>query len=116
MTLAPATDAQVVTPAAVADRLDVQVALGAGQSAQLTLADGTILRASRADDAATALSAVDASALPDCASCYNDTPSRLRANSALAAESDLSVRELRLSAHGPSARRVRWDVFRTEAP
>ena len=116
MTLAPATDPNVVTAAAMSDRLDAQVALSPGQSAQLTLWDGTVLSAQRAADGPTTLTAVDASALPGCALCYADEPGRLRANSAVATDSQLSAREVRLSAHGPSARRVRWDVIRTEAP
>ena len=116
MTLAPSTDAQVVTADSMATVLDAQVALAPGQSAQLTLSDGTQLSAERSADAATTLAAVDASLLPGCELCYVDEPGRLRVNSALARQSDVSVREVRLSAHGPSARRVRWDVFRTEAP
>lgn len=116
MTLAPATDAAVVTAAAMGDRLDAQVALAPGQAAQLSLWDGTVLQAQRAADGPTSLSAVDASSLPDCALCYEDEPARLRANTAVATDSELSVREVRLSAHGASARRIRWDVIRMEAP
>jgi len=112
-TLAPATDPLVVTSAQLADRLDVQVALGAGESAQLALWDGTQLSAQRVpDDAGVTLTTVDPAALGDCSLCFADQPPRLRANSALAADSDLSVCELRLSAHGPTARRIRWDVVR----
>src|SRR5205823_5745912 len=46
-TLAPATDPSVISADKRADRLDVQVALAAGQSARLTLADGTELAAER---------------------------------------------------------------------
>ncbi len=118
-TLAPASDPTVVTAASVNDRLDVQVALGAGESAQLTLADGTKLSASRMKNSASAnplqLAQVDASALAGCALCYRTDAlpqlSRLRANSALALASSLPIGDLLLSASGPSAKRIRWDVM-----
>jgi alpha-glucosidase (family GH31 glycosyl hydrolase) len=46
-TLAPASVPSVVTASSRADVLDVRVALAPGQAAQLTLADGTTLRAER---------------------------------------------------------------------
>ena len=117
-TLAPATDPTVVTPDDVADRLDVMVALAPGGHAAMTLADGTELEAARAADAGNpdALAEVAPDALPDCAACFHQAPEggvdRLRANGALAADSDVTIGDVHLTARGGPARRVRWDVLR----
>jgi alpha-glucosidase len=120
-TLAPATDPKVISAAQVADRLDLQVALSAGQSASFTLADGTRLTASRDSSGAgtsgnpAGLGAVAASDLPDCALCYRSDAVgaivRIRLNSGLAASSSLQLGDLRLTAVGAVARRFRWDVL-----
>ena len=118
-TLAPASDPAVVTAAAVADRLDVQAALSAGESAQLQLADGTQLVAVRARSGSTdnpdKLALVDASALPWCALCFRTDAlpqlARTRVNSGLAASTQVRLGDLTLSASGPAARRIRWDVL-----
>jgi len=124
-TLAPATDPSVVTPAQVADRLDVVVALSAGNEARITLVDGTELIARRktAGGASSGFATVTASQLAMCDGkaqadgCLLATEdpmvSRLRLTTPLAAVSDVAHDDLELSAHGPSARRVRWDVLRT---
>lgn len=115
-TLAPATDPSVVTPAQVADRLDVVVALAPSGEATLTLADGTQLTARRGPDAGNPAALVEtpAAAYPDCASCYAASTraglSRVQVTGPLASSSDVTLGTLRLSASGPLARRVRWDV------
>ncbi|MCC6647344.1 MAG: glycoside hydrolase family 31 protein [Polyangiaceae bacterium] len=116
-TLAPATDPSVVTPARVADRLDVVVALGPGREAKLTLADGTVLSASRVDSDQgnpASLSPSTAAGLGECAGCFVTSTraglSRVQVNGALAASSELRLGRLVLSSSGGPARRVRWDV------
>ncbi len=112
-TLAPASDASVISADKRADRLDVQVALAAGQTARLTLADGTVLSAERvATDAGNPAGLAPATDLSECALCYSESAPHLKANGALAAQSDLALRDLRLHASGPAIRRVRWDVIR----
>jgi alpha-glucosidase len=126
-TLAPATDPTVVTKEKVADRLDVVVSLSAGKDATITLADGTVLSAKRnAAGVAAAESGYATVAAEQIAMCDGKTAdqgcmvvgdqgmvSRLRVTTPLAAVTDVSQDDVVLSAHGPSARRVRWDVLRT---
>ncbi len=118
-TLAPATDPTVVTLATVADRLDVQVALGPGGQAHLVLNDGTVLDAQRLGaDAGNpgALAQAPLRAMPDCASCFDAQLSgdvaRLRVNTPLAASSDVTLEDVHLVVTGGPSRRVRWDVLR----
>jgi alpha-glucosidase (family GH31 glycosyl hydrolase) len=115
-TLAPSTDPTIATEASVADRLDVIVALGAGGSATRTLPDGTVLTATRSAATMTGntTTAADASALATCDACslmdtFGQVP-RIRATSALAASSDLSVGDLHLVATSTTQRHIRWDV------
>ncbi len=117
-TLAPATDASVVTLEEVADRLDVVVALEPGASASLILEDGTELGIERAEDAGNPgeLTLVDEAEIADCGGCYLETSEgtveRLRVNTALVDESSLSVSDLRVTRTGGAASRIRWDVLR----
>jgi hypothetical protein len=117
-TLAPATDPLVVDLADVADRLDVMVALDIGGTATLALDDGTVLTARRVAEPAGSggLAEVTEAEIATCSSCFVISAAgdvaRLRASSAVAASSDMAVGDLRLSAVGPSARRIRWDVLR----
>jgi sulfoquinovosidase len=117
-TLASATDPSVVTLDQVSDRLDVLVALPPGGRASLTLADGTVLDASRAADQGNpgALAKASAATIDACASCFVATREgdveRLRATSALAAGSELVIEDVTLTVKGGPARRVRWDVLR----
>lgn len=122
-TLAPATDPNVVTPASVADRLDVLVALSAGGSAELTLDDGTRLHAARGDAGAGnpgGLELVTADFIADCAECVasgiEGDVERVRINSALAGDSTIDFEDLVLTVESSAAnatpRRVRWDVMR----
>jgi len=117
----------VVTKDKVADRLDVVVALSAGKDATITLADGTVLTAKRnAAGVAPASSAYSTVPIAQLAICDGKSAdegcrfadeegmvSRLRITTPLAAVTDVSQDDVVLSAHGPSARRVRWDVLRT---
>jgi alpha-glucosidase (family GH31 glycosyl hydrolase) len=126
-TVAPATDPTVVTKEKVADRLDVVVALSAGKDATVTLADGTVLTAKRnAAGGAAARSGYATVPVEQIAMCDGKTAdqgcvfanqegmvARLRVTTPLAAATDVSHEDVVLSAHGPSARRVRWDVLRT---
>ncbi|MEO7092881.1 MAG: TIM-barrel domain-containing protein, partial [Polyangiales bacterium] len=118
-TLAPATDPEVVTLEKVSDRLDLQVALAAGQEAKLVLVDGTELTATRAADAGNPASIAIAPTEADlaaCDGCYLDTKQgdvdRLRVTTTLAATTDVTLQDVHLVARGPSARRIRWDVLR----
>jgi alpha-glucosidase len=125
-TLAPATDPTVVTPATVADRLDVIVALTPGKEARITLADGTELVARRKTPAsaraASGYAAVPAEELAMCTGkpasegCLDagneGMVSRLRVTTPLATATDVAHDDLELSAKGPVARRIRWDVLR----
>ena len=127
-TLAPATDPTVVTKEKVADRLDVVVALSPGKEALFTLADGTMLSAKRnaaggaAGGAASGYATVPVAQIAMCdgkpaaEGCLftnaEGMVARLRITTPLAAATDVSQDDLVLSAHGPSARRVRWDVLR----
>ena len=126
-TLASATDPTVVTPATVADRLDVVVALSAGKEARITLADGTELVARRKGDGSartpSGYAEVTAAEVAMCAGkeaaqgCFvvgdEGMVSRLRITTPLAPATDLAHDDLELSARGPLARRIRWDVLRT---
>jgi alpha-glucosidase len=112
-TLAPASDPSVISSDKRDDRLDVQVALSVGQTAQLTLADGTELSAERtATDSGNPAGLSAATDLSECALCFAETRLRLRANGDLAARSDLTLREVRLHSNAPVAKRIRWDVIR----
>jgi alpha-glucosidase (family GH31 glycosyl hydrolase) len=117
-TLAPATDG-TIDPAQVADRLDVQVALAAGQSARLTLIDGTELTAERLPQPQSSEIPI-APATPDtiaaCSLCElrstEGDVDRLRLNGALAADAEVWFDDLHVTARGGPARRVHWDVLR----
>ena len=123
-TLAPATDPSVVTIARVADRLDVITALSPGKEAAITLVDGTKLVARRSTTGGplSALTAVTADRVQTCAALPADEGcflaadeggvSRLRLTTALTTSSTVVHEDMSLSASGPSARRVRWDVLR----
>jgi alpha-D-xyloside xylohydrolase len=118
-TLASATSTSVVTPTQVADRLDVLVALGLGDHAELTLADGTQLSAERvtAPLAGTStLAATSSSAIDGCASCVARSRAgdvdRWQLNSDLMPSSELRYVDLILRASGTIARRIRWEVLR----
>jgi alpha-glucosidase (family GH31 glycosyl hydrolase) len=123
-TLAPATDPAVVTPATVADRLDVIVALSSGKEARITLADGTELVARR--KVAGGVASGYAEVTPEeVAMCDGSPPgngcvsardegmvSRLRVTTPLALSTESAHDDVELSVRGPLARRVRWDVLR----
>lgn len=118
-TLAPATAPDVVSPADVADRLDVKVVLGASGHARFELADGTVLEAFRlASDAGNPaqLTQVGADELGSCAACYAEDQQgavkRLRLGTSLGTGSDLSFGDVRLVVSGGPERRVRWEVYR----
>jgi alpha-D-xyloside xylohydrolase len=118
-TLAPATQPGIVTLDQVKDRLDVVVALSPNRDASFVLADGTTLHAHRAAASGppSALVVVDVDQLATCANgCVNATADggvdRLRITTPLAADSAYTHDDVTVEAHGPSARRVRWDVMR----
>ncbi len=121
-TLAPASDPAVVTPADVADRLDVWVVLGAAGSASMTLSDGTQLEATRLSaDVGNPqdLQSVAQSQVADCAGCYASGVSgdvrRIQVTTQPGTESELRVEDVQLKViSGPVARRIRWDVRRLE--
>jgi hypothetical protein len=115
-TLAPASDPKVISADQRKDLLDVQVALATGQSARLTLADGTELSAERtSSDAGNPGALAPAADLAACTLCYSESAPHLRVNGALSAQSDLTFRDLRLHASGPAPRRLRWDVIRVRS-
>ncbi len=122
-TLAPATEPAVVTPARVADRLDVLVALSPGRDARIVLADGTELVARRlaagAAPAPASLPAVDgqpASADPTTcpsgctASVSEPDATRIFVTTPLAETSSIAHGDLVLEVRSTVRRRVRWDV------
>ena len=123
-TLAPATDPSVVTLAKVADRLDVVVALSPGAEARIVLADGTELVARRKATGGVASTLVEVrpervllcEGQAPGQGCFNTGleggVARLRVTTALASGSEIAHDDVELSAHGPTARRVRWDVLR----
>ena len=117
-TLAPATEPGIVTPEQVKDRLDVIVALSAGQEAKIVLVDGTELVAKRpGGSAASGLLEVAPDALATCEDgCFAKTDengiARLRVTTPLAPESTTTHEDVVLEAKGPLARRIRWDVMR----
>ena len=124
-TLAPATDPSVVTIAKVADRLDVIVALSPGKEARIVLADGTELVARRktGGGVASGYAEVTPEQVPTCEGKPADQGclvareegmvARLRITTPLVAKSDVAHDDLELSARGPTARRIRWDVLKT---
>ncbi len=117
-TLAPASAPGVVTLEQVKDRLDVLVALSAGNEARLTLADGTELVARRtpASGPESGLPEAPPDQLSSCEGCVNVSVSggvdRLRLTTPLVAASVFTHGDVTLEARGPAARRVRWDVLR----
>jgi hypothetical protein len=103
----------------VSDRLDVLVALGAGDAARFELADGTVLEARRlAADAGNpgGLLEVGGDEVAACSGCFVATPEgdvdRLRVSGGMGDDSVLVVADVELHAIGGAARRVRWDVLR----
>ncbi|MDB4941363.1 MAG: Alpha-xylosidase [Labilithrix sp.] len=118
-TLAPATDASVISPERVADRLDVLVALTPGKEAHLVLADGTELTARRkqAGGGSSGLAQVTPGEIADCAGCFAVTDeggvSRLRVTTAKTQAVTLTQDDIELVVTGsPVTRRFRWDVLR----
>ena len=124
-TLAPATDPAVVTKEKVADRLDVVVALSPGKEARIVLADGTELVARRkaGGGAASGFAEVTPQQIATCEGKPADQGclvareegmvARLRITTPLVAMSDVAHDDVELSAHGPTARRIRWDILRS---
>lgn len=120
-TLAPAADSTVVTPADVADVLDARVALAPGQTATLTLADGTALTAERLPgDMGNPDGLIEAASLDEvagCEGCYFEEAAgdveRLAITTALAGSTEVTIGDVRAASSGPSARRIRWEVLRT---
>ncbi len=102
-TLAPAKVPGVVTAESVKDVLDVRAALAPGQSATLTLADGTILTAARTPGADDALS--PATDLKTCERCVDSAPTRLRVNS----RTEATFNGVHFTVSQPG-RLIRWDV------
>lgn len=113
-TLAPATDPAVVTVDRVKDRLDALILLGSRASAEIVLADGTVLTAKRdVTDAGNpdALAQANEAMIADCADCVLAEGSRVRVNSALDTDTTVRFGDLILtSKKSPTARRIRWDV------
>ncbi len=103
------------------------VALSAGKEAHITLADGTELVAKRkpagSPPAASGYAAVAADAIETCAAkaategCLlagdEGGVARLRVTTPLALATSVAHDDVELSAKGPLARRIRWDVLRT---
>jgi len=124
-TLAPASDANVVTMAKVADRLDVIVALSPGKEARITLKDGTELVAKRnaTGGVASGLGQVTVAQVATCegkpadqgclVAAEDGMVSRLRLTTPLAAANMVAHDDVELSVKGPLPRRIRWDVLRT---
>ncbi len=118
-TLAPTTQPGIVTLEQVRDRLDVIAVLSSGREAEILLADGTVLKARRGATTAppSALAEVAPDALADCAGgCFASTSEagvdRLRITTPLETDATFTHDDVTIQAHGPTARRVRWDVLR----
>jgi sulfoquinovosidase len=118
-TLAPATEPSVVTADSVKDRLDVVVALSRGRDATITLADGTELVARRgeAPGARSNLAEVAPAETQTCqGGCFAATREggvdRLRISTPLGTSFEVTHEDVTVTARGPSARRVRFDVLR----
>lgn len=114
-TLAPATDATVVTAASKAGVLDVRVALGPNGRASLTLVDGTVLSATwTSDGGRTGLT--EAASVDDCSSCFHveshGSVDEVHVAGASSASSTVRFDALTLSSSGGPVRRVRWHVVR----
>jgi alpha-glucosidase (family GH31 glycosyl hydrolase) len=114
--LAPSREPSVVTAETVADRLDVVGAIAPGGRARFVMSDGTQLEVAPATQGAAALTeARDAAVLAECDNCANVGPfgaaTRVRVTTAKEQASELSHAGLRFSVRGPSARRVRWDIY-----
>ena len=118
-TLAPATEASVVTVDDVRDRLDVVATLAPGDHVTMVLEDGTRLEARRhALDGGNpaGLSAAGASEMTHCALCYRASApgdvERLQLNSDASAAATLRLGDVEASHIARRARRVRWDLLR----
>jgi alpha-glucosidase (family GH31 glycosyl hydrolase) len=116
-TLAPATDAEVVTLDDVKDRLDVIAALRPGVTAVMSLTDGTLLTASRNGPQGThsQLQLVEAHEVFDCPSCYAiEEPgevTRVRLTTPYTDSFSSHVQGVTVNHSGGSAFRVRWDLL-----
>jgi alpha-D-xyloside xylohydrolase len=123
--LAPATEAGVVTPDKVADRLDVVVALSAGRDAKIILADGTsiVVRRSVGGAAVSGLAEVPAEEVATCAGksptegCVSSASTsgihgRIRLTTPLIAAYAAAHGDLAIDVAGALPRRVRFDIIR----
>ena len=114
-TLAPATVPGVVTAASTADVLDVRVALGPGGKATLTLFDGTQLIAERLADSGGRAGLTEQVSVSVCERCFHleqrGQVAVTQVTSERAPSSALRFDGLSLQATGPSARRIRWEIF-----
>ncbi len=124
-TLAPATDAAIVTPEKVKDKLDVVAALSPGNEARIVLADGTELIARRKASGPPVASGLAVATPAEVATCEGQSDAtgcvsatdegavaRLRVTTPKAASSEIAHDDVELVVRGASARRVRWDVLR----
>jgi alpha-glucosidase (family GH31 glycosyl hydrolase) len=117
-TLAPATEPSVVSETNRLDVLDVVAALGPAGEAEMTLADGTVIRIHRGETQTSVLTPVAAEALKTCAACAAPSDvvgavSRIRFNSELAAEVSTAFEDVHAVVVGPTARRYRFEIWRT---
>jgi hypothetical protein len=117
-TLVPSSDAAVVTEQTRADVLDVEAALAPGGTATFTLADGTVLTATRlaADQGNPGgLAAATDATVRDCARCgvqdRSGAVARVRINGAASASSTEQLGDVKVSAAAGPARRVRWEIL-----
>lgn len=120
MTLAPATDASVVTLEKVAGVLDVRAAIdSSAPTGSSKLVDGTTLQTMLAQGAVALpngiTTAPDDATLSTCSACgkIDVLPSgvtRVRITTASEAQGALAAGALSLSHTGPTPQRIRWDV------
>ena len=114
-TLAPAVVPGVATEQSLSSVLDVIVVLGPGGVATLTLADGTVLTATRlaADEGnpGALATVVDATCARCGASDTSGAVKRVRLTGELSGSSTVQLKDVRVSSSGGPMRRVRWEVL-----
>ena len=111
-TLAPATVPGVVTAQSRADVLDVQVALGPGGEASLTLFDGTELKARRTSANAGRTGFTESSDVKTCERCFTVSTLPALTRAQVSSSASTTFDELEFTVSGGPTRRIRWDVLR----
>jgi hypothetical protein len=92
--------------------LDVQVALGPGGEASLTLFDGTELKARRTSANAGRTGFTESSDVKTCERCFTVSTLPALTRAQVSSSASTTFDELEFTVSGGPTRRIRWDVLR----